>query len=279
MKKVYLIGNMKMNMSYAELEPYFANITQIASTSDNVVGVCLPSVYIDYAKYSLENSKVLYGAQNIYYADKGAFTGEISAHMLNDFGCDLVIIGHSERRNIFHESDEEINLKVKKALDEGITPILCFGELKEEREGGMAFSVVERQLVEGLKDLKGLFKQNGNANPKIYLQDLLNRSALSGSQIDMLFKRANRIPIITVHQSKGCEFDLVIIAGVYKYNFPSAVVGDTSEEKNIFYVAISRAKKKLIITSPSYSFYGKPLNASPYIDKIPSRFVKFLDYQ
>ena len=153
MKKLYLIGNMKMNMSYAELEPYFANITQIASTTDNVVGVCLPSVYIDYAKYSLENSKVLYGAQNMYYADKGAFTGEISAHMLNDFGCDLVIIGHSERRNIFHESDEEINLKVKKALDEGITPILCFGELKEERESGMAFSVVESQLIEDLKDL------------------------------------------------------------------------------------------------------------------------------
>ena len=153
MKKLYLIGNMKMNMSYAELEPYFANITQIAENSDNVVGVCLPSVYLDYAKYSLENSKVLYGAQNMYYEDKGAFTGEVSAHMLNDFNCDLVIIGHSERRNIFHESDEEINLKVKKALDEGITPILCFGELKEEREGGMAFNVVERQLISDLKDL------------------------------------------------------------------------------------------------------------------------------
>ena len=142
-----------MNMSYAELEPYFANITQIASSTDNVVGVCLPSVYLDYAKYSLENSKVLYGAQNMYYEDKGAFTGEISANMLNDFNCDLVIIGHSERRNIFHETDEEINLKVKKALAEGITPILCFGELKEEREGGMAFSVVERQLISDLKDL------------------------------------------------------------------------------------------------------------------------------
>ena len=153
MKKLYLIGNMKMNMSYAELEPYFANLTQIASTSDNVVGVCVPSVYIDFAKYSLENSRVLFGAQNMYHEDKGAFTGEISAHMLNDFGCDLVIIGHSERRNIFHESDEDINLKVKKALAEGITPILCFGELREEREGGMAFNVVENQLLSDLQDL------------------------------------------------------------------------------------------------------------------------------
>lgn len=153
MKKLYLIGNMKMNMSYAELEPYFANLTQIASTSDNVVGVCVPSVYIDFAKYSLENSRVLFGAQNMYHEDKGAFTGEISAHMLNDFGCDLVIIGHSERRNIFKESDEDINLKVKKALAEGITPILCFGELREEREGGMAFNVVEKQLLSDLQDL------------------------------------------------------------------------------------------------------------------------------
>ncbi|MBE5757661.1 MAG: triose-phosphate isomerase [Clostridiales bacterium] len=153
MKKLYLIGNMKMNMNYADLEPYFANLTQVAENTSNVVGVCVPSVYLDFAKYSLENSKVLFGAQNMYHEDKGAYTGEISAHMLNDFSCDLVILGHSERRNIFHESDEDINLKVKKALAEGLTPILCFGEVKEEREGGMAFSVVERQLMNGLNGL------------------------------------------------------------------------------------------------------------------------------
>jgi triosephosphate isomerase len=153
MKKLYLIGNQKMNMSYSELEPYFENLKNIANNSENVVGVCLPSVYLDLAKYSLEGSKVLYGAQNMYHEDKGAYTGEISANMLNDFNCDMVIIGHSERRNIFHETDEDVNLKVKKALNSGLIPILCFGELREERESGMAFSVVENQLVKALDGL------------------------------------------------------------------------------------------------------------------------------
>lgn len=153
MKKLYLIGNMKMNMSVNSLEPYFDKLVEIANATDNVVGVCVPSVYINMAKYMLDGSKVLFGAENMHYADEGAFTGEISAHMLNDFGCDMVILGHSERRAYFHETDEEINLKVKKALETGITPILCFGETLEERNNKMAFSVVERQILGALKDL------------------------------------------------------------------------------------------------------------------------------
>ena len=154
MKKLYLIGNMKMNMSYAELEPYFENLAQIASTSTNVVGVCVPSVYLNLAKYALEGSKVLYGAENMHYEDKGAFTGEISADMIMDFNADLVIVGHSERRQYFKETDEEVNLKVKKALEKGITPILCFGETLEERNSNMAYSVVETQITGALRDLE-----------------------------------------------------------------------------------------------------------------------------
>lgn len=153
MKKLYLIGNMKMNMSYAELEPYFEKLTEIASTSTNVVGVCVPSVYLDLAKYSLEGSKVLYGAENMHYEDKGAFTGEISADMIMDFNADMVIIGHSERRQYFKETDADVNLKVKKALEKGLTPILCFGETLDERNNNMAYSVVERQLLGALQDL------------------------------------------------------------------------------------------------------------------------------
>lgn len=153
MKKLYLIGNMKMNMNLNSLEPYFEGLTEIAATSDNVVGVCVPYVYLDMAQGMLNGSKVLFGAQNMYHQDSGAYTGEISANMLEDFGCDLVILGHSERRAYFHETDEEINLKVKKALSVGITPILCFGETLDERNNQMAFSVVERQLVGALEDL------------------------------------------------------------------------------------------------------------------------------
>lgn len=153
MKKLYLIGNQKMNMGLSELEPYFDRLATIASTSDNVVGICVPYVYLDMAQGMLQGSKVLFGAQNMYYKDSGAYTGEISPRMLEDFGCDLVIIGHSERRAYFHETDEEINLKVKKALEYGITPVLCFGETLDERNNKMAFSVVETQLVGALQDL------------------------------------------------------------------------------------------------------------------------------
>lgn len=151
MKKLYLIGNMKMNMSVSQLEPYFEKLTTIAQNSSNVVGVCVPSVYISMAKYMLDGSKVLFGAENMYYADSGAYTGEISAHMLNDFGCDLVIIGHSERRQIFKETDIDVNLKIKKALDTGLTPILCFGETIEERNSGKAKPIVEQQILSALQ--------------------------------------------------------------------------------------------------------------------------------
>lgn len=154
MKKLYLIGNQKMNMSYSELEPYFEKLRDIADKSFNAVGVCVPYVYLDLAKYSLEGSKVLFGAENMHYEDKGAFTGEISAHMLNDFGCDLVIIGHSERRQYFKETDKEVNLKIKKALEFGITPIVCFGETLEERNGNLTHTVIERQLTGALEDLE-----------------------------------------------------------------------------------------------------------------------------
>lgn len=154
MKKLYLIGNQKMNMSLSELEPYFDRLSEIAATSESVVGVCVPYVYLNMAKCMLEGSKVLFGAQNMYHKDSGAYTGEISASMLNDFCCDLVILGHSERRAYFHETDEDINLKVKKALEEGITPILCFGETLDERNGNMAHSVVEKQIFGALQDLE-----------------------------------------------------------------------------------------------------------------------------
>ena len=140
-------------MSLAELEPYFEGLASIANSSDNVVGVCVPYVYLDMAQGMLQGSKVLFGAQNMHHEDAGAYTGEISARMLEDFGCDLVILGHSERRSYFHETDELINLKVKKALDMGITPVLCFGETLDERNEKMAYTVVERQLMGALADL------------------------------------------------------------------------------------------------------------------------------
>lgn len=153
MKKLYLIGNMKMNMNMSILEPYFDKLAKVASATNNVVGACVPYVYLPMAKSMLDGSKVLVGAQNMHYQDNGAYTGEISANMLNDIGCDMVIIGHSERRAYYNETDEDVNLKLKKALEEGLTPIMCFGETLDERNSNTAFSVVERQIMTALEDI------------------------------------------------------------------------------------------------------------------------------
>lgn len=157
MKTKYLIGNMKMNMDFATLQSYFKELVEATNETKNVVGVCVPSVYLETASNNLEGSNVLYGVQNMYYEDFGAYTGEISANMINDFDAKLVILGHSERRTYFHETDEDINLKVKKALEEGLTPVLCFGETKSERENGEEKSVVKTQV---LADIDGLSKDD-----------------------------------------------------------------------------------------------------------------------
>ena len=153
----YLIGNMKMNMDFAKLQDYFKELIKEAKSTKNVVGVCVPSVYLETTSNNLEGSNILYGVQNMYHKDSGAFTGEISANMINDFDAKLVIIGHSERRQYFKETDNEINLKVKKAIESGLTPILCFGETKEERESGNEKVIVKNQIV---SDIKGIDKQD-----------------------------------------------------------------------------------------------------------------------
>jgi triosephosphate isomerase len=103
---------------------------------------------------AIKGSQVSLGAQNMYYEDKGAFTGEIAPGMLKDIGCTYVIIGHSERRKYFHDRDEDVNLKVKKALSIGLKPILCVGETDEERVKGVTQSVVGRQVKQGLSGVE-----------------------------------------------------------------------------------------------------------------------------
>ena len=154
MKTKYLIGNIKMNMDKESLIPYFENIREIAENSNNVVGVCVPSVYLDLAERYLNGSKVWYGVQNFYFEDKGTYTGEISGNMLKDFNAHMVIVGHSERRAMFNETNEDVNKKIKKALSLGLKPILCFGETRDERMSGKEKDVVKTQLFEALKDIE-----------------------------------------------------------------------------------------------------------------------------
>lgn len=153
-KELYLIGNFKMNFTKSDIIPYLKKIKKLAKNTNNHVGICVPYPYLCYAKKYLNHSNVLYGAQNLHYKESGAFTGEVSAEMLNDFNCDMVIIGHSERRNYYNETDDSVNLKVLKALSSNIVPIICVGESELEREKNETFKVIDNQIKKALKDVK-----------------------------------------------------------------------------------------------------------------------------
>jgi triosephosphate isomerase len=155
MRKKVIAGNWKMNNDLSETQNLISKLTSALSTLDfncDVI-VCPPFTSLSEANSLLKGTKIKLGAQNMYFEDNGAFTGEISASMLKSVGCEYVILGHSERRTIFNESDELINKKIKKALQAGLTPIFCVGETLEEREKNVTNDIIERQVVNGLKDL------------------------------------------------------------------------------------------------------------------------------
>ncbi len=142
-----------MNLSRAEATRLAESIAAAESNSSFDLLVCPPYVYLDAVSSKISGTSVALGAQDVYFEPSGAFTGEISTAMLSEFGCDFVILGHSERRHVMGETDETINKKVKSALAAGLTPILCVGELLDEREAGKTRAVVEAQCSGSLAGL------------------------------------------------------------------------------------------------------------------------------
>lgn len=156
MRKPFVAGNWKMNTdscSGVDLAKGLAAGCQGIAGSDIDIAVYPPFVYIHSVAEALSASGISVGAQDIYFEQKGAFTGEISASMLKDVGCNHVLCGHSERRHVIGESDELINKKVHAAIGGGLLPTLCVGELLEERQGNQTDEVVTRQIKKGLADL------------------------------------------------------------------------------------------------------------------------------
>jgi triosephosphate isomerase len=152
MRKTVIAGNWKMNNDLKESEKLIVelkNLLQNEKPNCDII-VCPPFTSLSEASKLLKGSQIKLGAQNMYFEENGAFTGEISASMLKSIGCEYVILGHSERRHIFGESDVVINKKIKKALSAGLKPIFCIGELLEERENGTTNDVVKRQVLKGL---------------------------------------------------------------------------------------------------------------------------------
>lgn len=152
----YVVGNLKMNLlSNIELDRYFSNFKKELKERNFAnceIVLCPPAVYIDKFFENL-GADVKIGAQNIFWEKQGAYTGEISAPMVKNLKGEYVIVGHSERRNYFGETDETANLKIQAALKYGLKPIYCIGETKAQREMGQIKDVISRQIIEGLKDV------------------------------------------------------------------------------------------------------------------------------
>ncbi|MCH2372279.1 MAG: triose-phosphate isomerase [Pirellulales bacterium] len=154
MRKTFIAGNWKMNLSKQQATDLAAAIAASIGTGTNVdVAVCPPFRYLDAVRGALGDSAVRLGAQNLNANESGAFTGEISGPMLRDLGCELVIVGHSERRELFGECDQLVNLKAKAGLKYGLHVILCVGETLEQREAGETNRIVGSQVLGSLADI------------------------------------------------------------------------------------------------------------------------------
>ncbi len=156
MRKPFVAGNWKMNTDSTTSVQLATDVvlgTSAQAGASVDVAVIPPFVYLNSVFDAVKNSSVSLGAQDIYFQEKGAFTGEISAAMLKDIGCTYVLCGHSERRHVIKENDSLINKKVNASINGGLLPILCVGELLEEREAEQTTEVVTRQIKAGLEGL------------------------------------------------------------------------------------------------------------------------------
>jgi triosephosphate isomerase len=154
MRKPFICGNWKMNLDRNLSVSLAAETAKVAQAAKGVeVGVCPAAPYLEAVVQAARGSPLVVGGQNMYVEPSGAFTGEVAGPMLKDLGCRYVILGHSERRHVFGETDDLVARKVKAAFQFGLGPILCVGELIEERKAGRTEAVVRRHVTSGLSGL------------------------------------------------------------------------------------------------------------------------------
>jgi triosephosphate isomerase len=145
-RRKIIAGNWKMNMTPSQTVALIEELKPLTATEEADVVLCVPAIDIIPAVAAAKGSNIRIGAENMYFEEKGAYTGEISPDMLTDAGAEYVILGHSERRGYFHETDADINKKVLKAFEHGLTPIICCGESLEQREQGITIDWIRQQI-------------------------------------------------------------------------------------------------------------------------------------
>ena len=153
MRKKVIAGNWKMNMLPNEAIEYIENFAPMVKDTNSEVILCVPYTDLFYCLLNSQGTNIKIGAQNMHFEEKGAYTGEVSAKMLKSIGVEYVIIGHSERREYFAETDETVNKKIKTAFENELKPIVCVGEKLEQREAGIAESIVTKQTKLALEGL------------------------------------------------------------------------------------------------------------------------------
>ena len=153
MRKKVIAGNWKMNMLPDETIKYIDELAKLVKDTKNEVILSVPYTDLFYALLTAQNTNIKIGAQNMHYEEKGAYTGEVSGKMLKSINVDYVIIGHSERRQYFNETDESVNKKVKAAFANGLKPIVCVGETLEQREENKTVEIITKQVELALKGL------------------------------------------------------------------------------------------------------------------------------
>ena len=153
MKRKVIAGNWKMNMLPDEAIRFIDELTPLVKDTENEVILCVPYTDLFYSLLATQNTNIKIGAQNMHWEESGAYTGEVSGQMLKAIGVEYVIIGHSERRQYFAETDETVNKKLKAAFNVGLKPIVCVGETLEQREEGKAKEIVTSQIEKALEGL------------------------------------------------------------------------------------------------------------------------------
>ena len=153
MRRKVIAGNWKMNMLPNETISFIEQFAPLVKDTKNEVILCVPYTDLFYALLNAQDTNIKIGAQNMHYEEKGAYTGEVSAEMLKSINVEYVIIGHSERRQYYNETDETVNKKLKKAFEVGLKPIVCVGESLEQREAGEAERVITTQTRLALEGL------------------------------------------------------------------------------------------------------------------------------